>query len=85
MDMRLVLTRGVPLKVPGAMISLFSGPRGSQVGDTSALIIIDVSPLPPRPLYWAGTSSKRTDLVLMSTRNIFMLTPPLVVLALRPG
>ena len=37
------------LKIPGAKISLFSGPSGSHVGGTSLLIMMDVNPLPPRP------------------------------------
>ena len=37
MDSLEELTRGVPLKYPGAKINLFSGPRGSHMGGTSLL------------------------------------------------
>ncbi len=75
MDTRLVLTRLVPLKTPGAMISLLSGPRGSHVGGTSALIIVEVSPLPPSPRYCCGTSFKLMDFSVMLTLINFISVP----------
>jgi hypothetical protein len=48
-DIRLVFTKLVPLKIPGAKMSLFSGPRGSHLGGTSALIMVEVKPRPPKP------------------------------------
>ena len=72
----LVFAKLVPLKRPGATMSLFSGPRGSHVACTSALIMIEVRPLPPKPIYSCGTSSTFTVLLAMFTLKNFISPPP---------
>jgi hypothetical protein len=75
MDSRLVLISGVPLKYPGAKISLFCGPKGSQSAGTSLLIMIDVRARPPRPVYSSGTFLVMTDPAVMFILINFMLHP----------
>ena len=53
-------------------MSLFSRPNGSHVAGTSLSIIIDVSPLPPRPSYACGTLPVRMDPDAMSIVTNFI-------------
>ncbi len=59
-ERRPVFTKVVPVKYPGAKISLFSLPRGSVVAGTSLFTIIEVSARPPSIEYSSGTSSHST-------------------------
>src|SRR5664279_5541822 len=59
---------GVPVRRPGANTSLLFGPRGWQVGGTSAATMDEVNPRPPCAAHSAGTSSNLTVLSVMFTR-----------------
>ncbi len=76
-EIRPELEAAVPESKPGAKTSLFLGPKAWQVGGTSAATILDVSPRPPWPAQFSGTSSMDVERSVMFTRKILsaMVSP----------
>ena len=67
------LAAGVPVRRPGAKQRMFWGPRGWQVGGTSAATMVEVRPRPPRPAQAAGTASILVLRSVMFTRKILSM------------
>ena len=51
-DVRAEFGKGLPVRIPFEMISLFLSPKGSQVGGTSSRRIWEPNPLAPKRKYF---------------------------------
>src|SRR5262245_26916801 len=80
METRPEVVTAVPPRRPGARISLFSGPSGSQRGDTSWFKISAERARPPRSAYSAGHSSYVAVSRSIRTRRILVIPDFLLVL-----